>query len=348
MQDETPSGKAKGGVARAEVLTPERRKEISRLAARARWDFRTPTALKTGVLRIGDMEIACAVLPDGTRVLSERALSRALGAKRGGSHWRRKRAGEAGADLPVFLSAKNLSTCINDDLRAALSAPIVYRDGKGRTAHGLEAGLLPKICDVLLRAKDQGLLHPLQAKIATQAELLIRALAHVGIIALVDEATGYQEIRDKLALQAILDAFLRKELASWAKRFPDEFYQQIFRLKGWEWRGRQLNPPQVVAYYTKDIVYARLAPQIIEELERRNPIENGRRRAKHHQWLTDDIGIPALAQHLHAVITLMRVSSSWDHFKQMLDIAHPRRGDTLQLPLMADFSASELPLQPSQ
>ena len=32
-----------------------------------------------------------------------------------------------------------------------------------------------------------------------------------------------------MALQAILDAYLRKELA-WAKRFPDEFDRQIFRL----------------------------------------------------------------------------------------------------------------------
>ena len=27
-------------------------------------------------------------------------------------------------------------------------------------------------------------------------------------------------------------AYLRKELAAWAKRFPDKFYEQIFRLLG--------------------------------------------------------------------------------------------------------------------
>jgi hypothetical protein len=129
----------------------------------------------------------------------------------------------------------------------------------------------------------------------------------------------------------------RKELAAWAKRFPDEFYQHIFRLRGWEWKGRGKNPPQVVAAYTKDLVYARLAPHILEELERRNPIEGGRRKGAHHQLLTDDVGHPALAQHLHAVITLMRVSKNWNQFKTMLDVAHPKRGDTLQLPLMADY-----------
>ena len=69
--------------------------------------------------------------------------------------------------------------------------------------------------------------------------------------------------------------------------------------------------------------------------------------AKHHQWLTEDVGHPALAQHLHAVITLMRVSKTWQQFKHMLDIAHPKRGDTLQLPLMADPLHSGEPQQPS-
>jgi P63C domain len=87
---------------------------------------------------------------------------------------------------------------------------------------------------------------------------------------------------------------------------------------------------------TKDIVYARLAPQILDELEKRNPIEGGRRKGAHHQLLTEDVGHPALVQHLHAVVTLMRVSKTWSQFKLMLDIAHPKRGDTLQLPLMSE------------
>jgi hypothetical protein len=180
--------------------------------------------------------------------------------------------------------------------------------------------------------------------------MLSRGLQELGIIGLVDEATGFQKTRDREALQEILDRYLRRELAAWAKRFPDEFYQHIFRLRGWKWHGRSGNPPQVVASYTKDIVYARLTPQILEELERRNPIEGGRRKGAHHRWLTDDVGHPALAQHLHAVVTLMRVSKNWNQFKLMLDIAHPKRGDTLQLPLMADFETDSTPHagEPSQ
>ena len=213
----------------------------------------------------------------------------------------------------------------------------MFRTDTGVIGEGFSAEILPIVCETYLAARDADKLTLPQLGVAKQCEILARGLARVGVIALVDEATGYQEVRDKIALQAILDAYLRKELAAWAKRFPDEFYEHIFRLRGWKWKGRSKNPPQVVASYTKDIVYARLAPQILEELERRNPIDGGRRKGAHHQLLTDDVGHPALAQHLHAVVTLMRVSKNWNQFKLMLDVAHPKRGDTLQLPLMAEF-----------
>ncbi len=164
--------------------------------------------------------------------------------------------------------------------------------------------------------------------------MLMRAFAKVGIIALVDEATGFQEVRDNLALQAILDKFLRKEFATWAKCFPVDFYREIFRLRKWEWRGMKINRPQVVAHYTNDIVYKRLAPGILKELKIKNPKDDkGRRKAKYYQWLTEDVGHPALAQHLYAVIGLMRIADSWEGFKRMLDRAYPQKGDTPQLEL---------------
>ena len=93
-----------------------------------------------------------------------------------------------------------------------------------------------------------------------------------------------------------------------------------------------INRPQVVGTYTRDIVYSRLAPGIVEELERRNPRdEHGERKGKHHQLLTDDIGHPALAQHLYAVLALMRIAPNWRTFKSILQSAFPLKGDQLEL-----------------
>jgi hypothetical protein len=328
-------GRAKGGMARAAALSDEQRKEIARTAAAARWSKDLPYATHEGSIKLADIEIPCAVLNTGQRVITQSGFMRALGRAR---QAKGRQYYKGDVNLPAFLTAQNLKPYISKVLEVT-SSQIEFRPKAGARAFGYADELLTEVCDVFVKADRAGALIHNQRHIADQAHLILKGLARVGIAGLIDEATGYQEVRDKHALQAILDSFLRKELAAWAKRFPDEFYEHIFRMRGWQWKGRTKNPPQVVAAYTKDIVYARLAPQILNELEKRNPIEKGKRRGAHHQWLTEDVGHPALAQHLHAVITLMRVSKTWALFKSMLDIAHPKRGDTLQLPLMAETPA---------
>jgi len=289
-----------------------------------------PVATHAGTLEIAGRKIACAVLADGTRVLSQETFLSAIGRSPKG------KGGQIVASpdgLPPFLAAENLRPFISNELRQA-TLPAVYRSLAGNNAYGYDAMLLPMVCEVYLNAKDAGKTTRQQEHIVRACDLLTRGLARVGIIALVDEATGYQAIRDREALQAILDAYLRKELAAWAKRFPDEFYQQIFRLRGWAWKGMKVNRPQVVAKYTNDLVYERLAPGILKELEERNPkMPRGERQSRHHQWLTEDVGHPALAQHLYGLIGFMRASDDWSQFYRLVQRAYPKKGDNLLLAL---------------
>lgn len=335
------SPKAKGGHARAQALSKEERQESARRAALARWSPDLPQALYEGPVRIGDIEISAAVLPSGRRLLNQATFLRALG---------RSRSPKAGTGilstidgLPFFLQAEQLAPFLSEELRLA-TTPIAYLSKTGRQMVGYDAELLPMVCEAYLQFRDAsgGKVPRQYAHIVAACDMLMRGLARVGIIALIDEATGYQEVRDRLALQAILDKFLRKELAAWAKRFPDEFYQHIFRLRGWEWKERGSHRSHAVAHYTNDLVYARLAPGILEELQARNPKdERGRRKARHHQWLTDDVGHPALAQHLYAVIGFMRASASWQQFITLLNLAYPKRRETLLLPFMAEIDAAQ-------
>jgi hypothetical protein len=335
MADESESKQSKGGHARAQSLTSGERREQAREAALARWSGDLPRATHYGEVKIGKATIAAAVLPNGKRLLTQGSFLRALGRSP------TPKAGTGGLvteGLPFFLQAEALSPFISDELREA-TTPIHFRAPTGQRAVGYDAMLLPKVCEVYLNLRDDYARkhEPVPRKyehIVRACDMLTRGLAQVGIIALVDEATGYQEVRDREALQAILDRFLAKELAAWAKRFPDEFYQEIFRLRGWTWRGMSKNRPRVVARYTNNIVYERLAPNILAELEAKNPRdERGRRKSKHHQWLTEDVGHPALAQHLHAVIGFMRASESWTEFMKLLQRAFPKRGTTLALPM---------------
>lgn len=282
-----------------------------------------PKAEFEGELAVGAIRMSCAVLEDGTRVLSERSVTKTLGGKRGGSHWVRK---QAGAELPVFLSANNLKPFISNELELALTKPLLYfPKGGGAAANGVRAELLPAIFDVWLSARKAGKLKPSQIHIAEQAEVLIRALAGVAMVALVDEATGYQFVRARTALQEVLEKFISTEFRKWVKTFPDDFYRELFRLKHWVFKEDTVRKTPQVGKLTLDLVYDRLAPGVRQRLEEVNPKnEKGYRKHKHFQRLTEDVGDPALRAHLASVITLMKVSDDWDGFKVLMNRALPR------------------------
>ena len=339
-----PSLSSLGGKARAASLTADERRDIARRAAAARWQASAELsvteikrATHTGELRIGDISIPCAVLSDGTRLLSERVVASALGGKRGGRDWQRRR----DADVPVFLSASNIQPFVPASLSVALARPYPYRTpAGGAVARGSEARLLPEICDVWLKARDAGVLLKGQLIVAHRADILMRGLAQVGIIALVDEATGYQVDRERDELSRILSAYISKELLPWTKRFPDEFYEQLFRLRGWAYRPLSVKRPKFVAHLTSELVYEKLPPGVLEELRARNPVvaDGGmRRRHRHHQFLTQDVGNVHLERQLVAVTTLMKVAPSWPAFKRMFDKAFPPTGNVQQEMLDDDF-----------
>jgi P63C domain len=321
-----------GGNARAESLSADERTEIARKAAQTRWSPDIPKASHEGVLKIGEASISCAVIEGPKRLLTQSDFMRVLGRAR---QAKGRQYYDADVNLPAFLTAKNLKPFISKDLEVT-SSQIEFRTTKGAKAFGYPAELLPQVCNVFTDAAEAGVLTHNQVHIAAKAKILGRALMGVAMDALVDEATGYQDVRDRLALQALLDEYLNKELAAWAKRFPDEFYQQIYRLKGWEWKGMSKNRYSVVAKYTIDLVYERILPSLLKELEARNPKdEKGYRRGRHHQLFSDDVGHPALAQHLYALIGFMRASLSWAEFYRLVNRAFPKKGNNLELPFTA-------------
>ena len=323
--------KIAGGIARAKKLSPEERSKIAKKAASKRWGSDLPKATHEGAMKIGDIEISCAVLDSGQRVLTQSGFMKALGRARqakGRQHY------DGDVNMPAFLTAKNLKPFINKALEVT-SSQLEFRSLRGAKAFGYDADLLPSVCEVFLEARDAGVLAHTQIHIAKQAEMLIRGLARVGISALVDEATGYQAVRDRNALQAILDKYLTDEWAKWTKTFPDDFYKHLFRLKNLKYPTMEGGKkPSYVGHWTNDIVYSRLAPGVLKELKTKNPrnIDTGERKRKHHQFLTRDYGHPVLTQHISNVTFLMAGCSNWNDFKIRLDMAKPKYGDTMQLP----------------
>ena len=219
-------------------------------------------------------------------------------------------------------------------LSAALATPIRFMTPEKILTAGYEGKLVVDYCKAIMELRRLAGLPEYAIGYAEACEAVVISLAGVAIAAIIDEATGYQLVRERDALAALLDRYLQNEFSAWAKRFPDDFYKELFRLRGWEWKGMKVNRPQCVGNDTKDLVYSRLEVGILKELEIKNPWipEKKARLGYHHSLLTDDFGVPALAQHLYTIITIMRGfrDGQWTKFKEFLDITMPKKGDSVQ------------------
>ena len=324
-------GASKGGTARANRLTPEQRSRSARQAAEARWGRTAADATHMGELVIGDKRIECAVLEDGTRVISQGTVLTALG--RAPSMGRR----EMTEGRAPFLSAANLRPFVGPEL-AELEAPVQYRlPANNARGVGYRAEILPMVCEVYLDARNEGVLLRSQRVAAQAAEVLIRGLARVGIIALVDEATGYQEVRARQELQRILEAYVAAEFRPWVKTFPDEFFRQIYRLQNWEFRPGTSKRTPYVGKLIKHYIYEQLPNGVLAELERVNPTnEYGRRARKHHQHLTIDTGNAHLDRQISTVTTLMRIARNLAEFEELFERAFPPPQQRLPLVVELD------------
>lgn len=336
------TGRAKGGKAAAIKLSDEERSARAKIAADARWNKQIsdeiPVVMYRGDLRIADVVIPCAVIqpPGGVepiRVLTENGIANAiLGGRSGASKRLKKRAEiDGGAPLPIFLAPGQIKPFIDNELLDGPLSPIKYMDGE-KIALGFDATALPVVCDIWLRAREAGALQKQQLEKAQKAEVLTRALAKVAIIALVDEATGYQNHRAKNSLALILEKFIAKELQPWVKTFPPEFYQELFRLRGLKFPPENPNfRPQYFGVLTNDIVYSRLAPGLLEELKKQAAKDE--KKAHLHRRLTQEVGHPKLREHLASVVMAMRMSNEYSSFITTLNRFLPRYGQTYTLDL---------------
>jgi hypothetical protein len=336
-------GASKGGKARIGALTPEQRTMLARQGAIARWareGKEPPVFAEYGSpdrpLRIGATELPCYVLMDGRRVLAQRGLQSGIGLSEGGS----KSGARKIVDLLLNLAEKGLDI---KDLVARANSPIRFIPPHGgNAADGYEATILPDICAVIIEAGQRGKLHKRQVRLADRCAVLQHGFATVGIIALVDEATGYQDFRARDALAKILERFVAKEIRPWVRTFPTDFYKEIYRLNNWNYSDDSARPG-VLGHWTNNIVYKRIAPGVLQELRRLTPRdEKGRLRHKLFQRLTEDIGHPKLREHLAGVTMLLKYSPDWRVFMDRLDKEYPQWGDTFMLPFPDNYSAPEV------
>lgn len=279
-------------------------------------------------LELGEIKIPCYVLSDSTRVFSGRGIQRALGSTATSGTWLTKFVN----DSPI---TQFLKTGVLDQLNNPIKFQRPQAGGSQSATYGYEVTILIDICDSILEANKTGQIDP---KIADNAQLIMRSVAKVGIIALVDEVTGYQYEREKDELQKILKAYISEELLPWQKRFPDVFYKELFRLNGWDFTVNGIKKrPGVIGTWTNKLIYEQLPDGVLKELKRNTPKNSsGKYVAKFHQSLTPDLGDPHLTAQINQMVTLFMLSDNmkdmWNKFEKL----RIRQAGQLELPFEFD------------
>jgi len=302
MTDETgkPTGRAKGGKARAEILPPDRRSEIAKKAALARWGSK---ATHKGSFKDDfGIDVECYVLDDEQKsaVISQRGMSEALAL-----------GGTSGAALPRFMSGEKIAPYVGRELREKLENPIIFQglapgaNSPPMTVHGYDVTILIDVCKAVIEAESEGKLLKRQEHIARQAHIIVSASAKAGIKQLVYALSGYDVTREEVI--AAFKFYVREEARDYEREFPNQLYQEWYRL--YQLPVPQRNKPWKFKHLTVDQVWWPLANSHghILQLTRAQRATHSERRKRLHQFLSD-IGVKALRQHLGQLLGIAQVS----------------------------------------
>ncbi|HOO49907.1 MAG TPA: P63C domain-containing protein [Alphaproteobacteria bacterium] len=322
-----------GGKERAKKLNADERKSIAQQAANARWErLNDPNhvaqANYQGVLPIGDVKLDCYVLDDRRRVFHKKEMANILGLKsQGGSAFLRT------------MTRKGIASTISESLQEKLDSPIKFRNSSGILNHGYEAATLIEVCDTIIEADNEGKLADSQKFLARQAQILIRSAAKTGIVALIDEATGFIADKRKDEYRKLFQEFIAEECREWVKEFPDPFFNMIYRIYGLKRENpKSFQHPAFFGGFIRKYIYFPLASSngaILEELDKKNPTVyvNGGRRHKLHQYLSKELGVEALRSHLWQVVGIGNAAKSKADFERSFKRAFPQIGDQVEMDL---------------
>jgi len=175
-------------------------------------------------------------------------------------------------------------------------------------------------------AADARKILPRQHHIAEAARRLYAALSKVAMVALVDEATGWQTLRPHAELQRILEKYVLPEHRPWVKTVPIEFTKELYRVWGWDNIKADSNQgPRFAGKLIRKYLYEKLPNGVLDKLDELNPNnDKGQRPDKHHSFLTLEMGLEHFKSQLSGTMALLRASDDGrkDQFERLFQKAY--------------------------
>lgn len=269
---------------------------------------RPPQARWWGELVLGDEAASCFVLDDGRRVISRTGATDVLTGRKGGGN------------LESYIQVESLVGYLPPDLDEQW-IDFEIPEVTNKRARGITAETFLDLCTAYVRARDDGRLTSRQEEIARKASMVLAACAKVGLIALIDEATGYQYERAQDALRMKLRLYLEDEMRQWEKTFPDELWEQFGRLT--HWSGPITHRPKYWGKLVMELVYEYLDPDVADWL--RNNAPAPRHGQNYHQWLSSQYGLKKLMEHLWKLIGMAQACDSMLELRERMAETYGRQ-----------------------
>lgn len=224
-------------------------------------------------------------------------------------------------------------------IHSSLSARIIDKISNGYLikedvgeARFVDARVITDFCRLILSLRRVGKLAGRYLEYATNCERFMLGLADVGLVALIDEATGYDKVKRRNEYREIFNNFIRAEHSEWVKEFSDSFFDSIYKVYRLEKTGK--NHPSFFGGLINRYIYYPLANShgaILEKLQEKDPVVNcGGRRYRLHQFLTDEIGKPTLRKHINQVEALLLISSDKAAFRRNFKKLFPQPKDQME------------------
>jgi hypothetical protein len=266
-----------------------------------------PKAIVTGTLAHIGINADCYVLSNGARVLSQRGIMRAL---------------TAGDGAPGGKDFGRMMARLQKNIRG-LSVPpgveILFSLPTGGTAVGRDATWFVDLLKGYKAALRAGSLTKQQEPLGRRADEMLDALAGVALVALIDEATGYEEMRQHGALASLFERLLLERAATWERFWTTDLVRSLCRTYSLHQRGNVV--PEAFAGVCSWIYRVILGDELYDEIRRRNP--PGHDRDMHHSYFNP--ALRHLAMQDRAIILAFSDQSRNKHeFKRKM-LAHYRK-----------------------
>lgn len=270
---------------------------------------RIPVAKWPGTLRLGTLDLPVYVIDDGRRVITRNGATTVL------------TSGKGGGNLESYIGVGALKGYIPDDLSEQMFE-IEIPEVVNKTVLGMTAETFLEICTAYARALDDGNLKtPRQIEIATKAGVFLAACSKVGLLALIDEATGYQYVRSEEAMQLKLRLFLGEEMRKWEQTFPEELWREFGRLTNWH--GSLIQRPKYWGRLVMELIYDYLEPDVADWLRKNNP--KPQKGQNHHQWLNEQYGLKKLTELIWRVIGMGQACNTMRELRMKMAEVHGRQ-----------------------